>query len=365
MPPKCEPNEITRTCNLCNELMIGGEQGFIAHGKEKHPNHYMTLKHRKVKFSKKNFWCPLDDQWYSERKWLSQTIRKNNMTNEQYYIKYGEKYLPEVWKKNCSDPVLKDARNHDKCIQCNKPVKFDQAHWYYQAFCSFSCSTTWYAKNTNRVELAMETIKEKRELDPTFCLNPVSIDYWIINHNMTIEEAKEKVRERQSTNSLEAFTKRSNGDEVEGKRLWGERQEKWLATLDKNGWFGNHSKVSKDMFNIIQEKTGLDLRFAENELSIKVKDKVLKPDCALHGTKKIIEFFGDYWHATPTKYNEDSVIRRLDKGGHITAKEIWDRDATRLSLLKDNGYKVMVVWENDYTSDPDMIIQQCIDFFTL
>lgn len=46
----------------------------------------------------------------------------------------------------------------------------------------------------------------------------------------------------------------------------------------------------------------------------------------VNGQKKIIEFFGDYWHNLP---------------------KIMKRDKRRLKIYKDYGYKVLIIWQNE------------------
>lgn len=53
---------------------------------------------------------------------------------------------------------------------------------------------------------------------------------------------------------------------------------------------------------------------------------------------------GDYWHANPSKYIQDSVI--FKKNG-IIAKRVWDKDAKVTAVLEKNGYKVLRFWESD------------------
>lgn len=57
-----------------------------------------------------------------------------------------------------------------------------------------------------------------------------------------------------------------------------------------------------------------------------------------------IEFYGDYWHANPAKFNPTDIpIPQLKK----TAQEIWDHDAKRIKSLNDRGISTIVVWASD------------------
>jgi len=55
-----------------------------------------------------------------------------------------------------------------------------------------------------------------------------------------------------------------------------------------------------------------------------------------------IEFFGDYFHANPIFYLPEQKLL----GG--TAKQKWEKDELRLLSIKEKGYFVVKVWENDW-----------------
>lgn len=57
----------------------------------------------------------------------------------------------------------------------------------------------------------------------------------------------------------------------------------------------------------------------------------------------IIEYFGDYWHCNPDKYNSEYFVPQMKK----KASEIWKKDQTRLNELKKD-HDVVIVWENDF-----------------
>lgn len=61
----------------------------------------------------------------------------------------------------------------------------------------------------------------------------------------------------------------------------------------------------------------------------------------------IVEYFGDFWHCNPNKWQAEDYNRRL----HMTAKEKWQQDEKRTETLKQLGYKVVVVWESTYKLD--------------
>lgn len=358
--PTSVKGSLARTCNICGKMMVTPSKddlsGFIQHGDEEHPNFFLN---KRYEWTEKKYFNPINQTWYGSRKYLARSLKELGISNEEYYTTHGKEYMPEEWHINSNDPKFGDAPNQPFCLETGETVKFDDGHWCYPVFASFSASTTWHAKNTDRIERAMTTIKEKAEHDPTFQLRPNQLDYWVVKHGMSIADARSKVKERQTTNSLEAFIERAGGDVEAGKEAWAKRQEKWLATLESNGWFGNASKVSGELFDLLAHHFQ-DLRYGKNELNIRLGHKVVKPDCIRMHDKKCIEFFGDYFHANPANYDPTHVIRRFDDGGYVTAQEIWERDSRRLELMKEHGYDVLVVWEKDYRNDRDGVLLKCI-----
>jgi G:T-mismatch repair DNA endonuclease (very short patch repair protein) len=122
--------------------------------------------------------------------------------------------------------------------------------------------------------------------------------------------------------------------------------------------FGN-SMVACEMFSHIDESHP-SILYGNNEKEIKVDKNVYWLDCVDTSTKRVIEFYGDYWHANPTKYNDDFMF--VKNKIPTTALQIRNKDAKRIQQITDKGYSVMVVWEKDYRLDKLAVIQKCIEF---
>lgn len=99
-------------------------------------------------------------------------------------------------------------------------------------------------------------------------------------------------------------------------------------------------------FNIVERQT---LRAANG--------KWYYPDILING-KFIVEFYGDYYHANPEKYDDNEQINK--KG--ITAKEVHDVDTARQKALEDMGYKYMVVWQSEWKADKNAVLKRIDDF---
>lgn len=96
--------------------------------------------------------------------------------------------------------------------------------------------------------------------------------------------------------------------------------------------------VSKKEYEIIDEliKKGL-----EPIHSFRIDTKIC--DIFIPEFNLIIEYFGDYWHCNPKKYDADYFNVKKNK----FAKEIWEYDRSKLELIKSYGYNLEVIWESD------------------
>jgi Zn finger protein HypA/HybF involved in hydrogenase expression len=61
-------------------------------------------------------------------------------------------------------------------------------------------------------------------------------------------------------------------------------------------------------------------------------------------TKTIYEFYGDFWHGNPEKYNTDDINNVSDN----TFGELYKKTLEREDYLKSLGYKIVSIWESEY-----------------
>lgn len=78
-----------------------------------------------------------------------------------------------------------------------------------------------------------------------------------------------------------------------------------------------------------------------------VCDRKFKPDAIDYTNKIIYEFYGDFWHGNPEKYDQNK-INRVTK---LTYGELYMNTIERENFLKLNGYKIISIWENDYKNN--------------
>jgi very-short-patch-repair endonuclease len=124
----------------------------------------------------------------------------------------------------------------------------------------------------------------------------------------------------------------------------------WKIAYDASS--GRRSGIAEEFCSIVNVSTGGNLIFGTKELSIDNKFY----DLACVENKKIIEFYGNYWHACPKKYGPNEVVGRKGQ----TALQIWDADAAKIKLAEDHGYQVKVIWESEYKKNPKKVVDECI-----
>jgi len=125
----------------------------------------------------------------------------------------------------------------------------------------------------------------------------------------------------------------------------------------------NQVKPNKRESQIGQILTDAKIRFKfhrnieyqtlQNEHRKKEVDIFIRP-------KKIIEHNGTYNHADPRKYKPDDLIR--EHGKMIEASEIWEREKIILKQIKKQGYKILVIWEEDLLNDTEHIAKKILKF---
>jgi len=58
----------------------------------------------------------------------------------------------------------------------------------------------------------------------------------------------------------------------------------------------------------------------------------------------VYEFLGDYWHGNPNVHNLNDFNKVCKK----TFGELYENTKNKFILLKNNGYKIKYIWENDW-----------------
>lgn len=142
-------------------------------------------------------------------------------------------------------------------------------------------------------------------------------------------------------------------------------KKKWEESIKRRQLHSRVSKPSIKLFDGISSKV-INNNFVYGEkkekyIFIDNGNDVTFVDFFDENTRKIIEFNGKLYHADPRFYKATDQPIKFN-GEMSTAQEIWDRDKERMDTLKELGYEVMIVWETDFRSNTEKVIDECVAF---
>ena len=101
---------------------------------------------------------------------------------------------------------------------------------------------------------------------------------------------------------------------------------------------GNHSKKEKawlDSYNIPEEFRQHMIHFNNEKIFVDGFDP---------NTKTVYEFYGDFWHGNPAKFNSSDQNALINK----SFGELYYATMVREQKIKEAGYNLVSIWENDY-----------------
>ena len=138
-----------------------------------------------------------------------------------------------------------------------------------------------------------------------------------------------------------------------------EGPERYETMLDKKTHcnFPGYSKISAELFSQID--TDGNCYYAPKTPEYKFKTAAITRrsyfvDFYNPVQRKGIEFYGDYWHTNPEKYQIDFKNR-----SGRTAEEQWAFDKNRInSIEQEFNVKILVIWENDFKMNRERVISK-------
>lgn len=140
---------------------------------------------------------------------------------------------------------------------------------------------------------------------------------------------------------------------------------KHLLSLNKK-----YSKVSQQLFLYIYQKLPeLNSQFFFPQHPINSKEWIVSVSSFFYfldfydkKTKKVIEFYGNFWHADPKKYLEQDLVYIPNNSKF--AKEIWKKDQERINNILSSKQisDVLIIWQSQYNEDKNNTVKKCIQF---
>jgi len=89
---------------------------------------------------------------------------------------------------------------------------------------------------------------------------------------------------------------------------------------------------------------GLAIPENQREQWIQLGERRIKVDALDPDTNTVYEFWGDYWHGNPRCYPSSMVNQQA----HRTMSELYEATVSREALLREQGFNVVTIWEQDF-----------------
>lgn len=100
----------------------------------------------------------------------------------------------------------------------------------------------------------------------------------------------------------------------------------------------NNSKLENEwlsLFNISNQY---------RQFKIKINDLTYKVDGFDPNTHTVYEFYGDFWHGNPERFNHSDTNMIV----HKTFGELYNQTFAKENNLRSAGYQIVSIWESDY-----------------
>lgn len=240
----------------------------------------------------------LENKKTPESKMIFEQIK---FVESQYKVSFNEAYLIrnkiyrklsnfltiEYWIiKGCAEQEAKLILNQIKKDK-RKTNKFCLEYWIENGFTeeeALEKIRNFQKENNDKLQKKKKENPEKYENTYT-----TKIEYWL-EKGFSEEEAKQKLKERQITFTLKKCIEKHG--EIEGKKVWQNRQDKWQDTLkskpqDEIDRMNKSKGLPKEQFI---EKHGLE-KYIE---CIKLRCEPLQFNCASNQSLKIFKPIMDY-----------------------------------------------------------------------
>jgi G:T-mismatch repair DNA endonuclease (very short patch repair protein) len=326
--------------------------------KEKVKEEKNRRKKPKYRSFQKEFWI---NKGFSEK----DAINKVKNIQQKNSKKFHEKRKKNPGQYNQSSPmtiefwIKKGFSKKEAISKINSQRKLNKEYWIKRGFTekeSIIKISEFQKENKEKYN------KRKKENPEKYKdILPTQLGYWLKKTKNNINEAKKLLKEHQTTFSLEICVEKYG--EIEGLRIWEKRQQLWKdKVFNKDTYIGRGTSIlSNNIINNIKKYIKDELLYAENEKFIydsKYK-RAYKYDLVKPNNKKIIEINGIFWHCKPTLYESSYVHPVRNK----TAEEIWAYDKRKKYIANQYGYDVLVIWEDEWYNNKDLVLNRCLNFF--
>lgn len=193
--------------------------------------------------------------------------------------------------------------------------------------------------------------------------NNCCIEYWL-NKGFSIDDAEQKLSDRQKTFSLETCIAKY-GDKL-GLIKWQERQDKWQNTLNSKSdeeklailikkisrptfWSIEAVNFFEELVKDIESIHNLNFKYyyKNNEYFINSNGKFYLYDFTIKDLKLIIEYNGSHVHPNKDKMTNEQWNKWINPLSKENADTCYNKDKHKIDSAKNKGFDVLIVWDND------------------
>ena len=126
----------------------------------------------------------------------------------------------------------------------------------------------------------------------------------------------------------------------------------------------NYSKESQRLFWLLYKELPNGLRekayFAELNHEFESQNPFFRYDFVVSSIQRCIEYNGSAWHPLPEL--DDAAVGWHVGNRSITAGESRRREATKFEQLTRRGFRMLVIWDYEFKSDPELTVSRCLSF---
>jgi len=92
------------------------------------------------------------------------------------------------------------------------------------------------------------------------------------------------------------------------------------------------------------DSIGIPPEYRRYKTDVKNKKHYIRVDGFNPDTKTCYEFYGDFWHGNPHRYNPNEVNVVAKK----TYQQLYEETMSRENKLRESGYNIVTIWETDW-----------------
>lgn len=276
---------------------------------------------------------------------FSANVNNQKLCSDNCRTEFGRLKEKNRYAKNFAS-----SRKEAVCITCEKKFEYhfrlDRGD---RKFCSRSCASKHYLKQGNFESWRTRTNEKCGKY--LSCINPgCKILVYVPPRLAKLDKGKLCSFECEKSYFSQLF--KGDKNPFYGKKLSYESKVKQKETLQ------SHYPGVTNAFSLAKKRTKTKPQIAlfeylskkylshnfELEKRLNEGSKEFYGDIVSFTYKIVIEFNGDYWHCNPLKY-DSNFFHHVKK---MRACDIWHQDAKRLETISSFGYRILVIWENEY-----------------